>query len=48
MNSCPEVGCGLVIPGCNHPELLDFGEDILNPVPGQYSIFYLILVNMNT
>ena len=33
MNARREAGCGLVIPRCNRPELLDLAEDILNPVP---------------
>ena len=33
MNSRREAGCGLVVPGPNRTELLDFGEDILDLVP---------------
>ncbi len=33
MNSRREAGRGLVIPRCNRPELLDFAEEILDPVP---------------
>ena len=33
MNARREAGRRLVIPRCNRPELLDFAEDILDPVP---------------
>ena len=33
MNAGREAGCGLVVSRRNRPELLDFAEKILNPVP---------------
>ena len=33
MNARREAGCGLVVSRRNRPELLDFAEEILNPVP---------------
>ena len=33
VNAGREAGCGLVVSRCNRPELLDFAEEILDPVP---------------
>ena len=34
MNASEEVACGFFVAGCDRPELLEFGEEVFNQMPG--------------